>query len=288
MAYDSIPQQNNNIQIKKLHFFIFCNAILDSCMKKYAKDCRTNHVPYDFITFYFTECGNSLITDNYLNTFFLCFNNNIVSLDNIIEVYSKSKLPELKSKVVSRDSFFSGLKAGKYIVLDKNSTKRDLQYTIDSEELRSAIEQLNSILSELNSSSTLVKTKYSMFLKQQRDPSIAEQEVEKKAEEQQLHKHKVLNSNKRAIAPPAQGKVERIAKLIIPKLRVVGMYPKSSSLSRVDSRYFAYHFTTPANEVRLVNIYHLKRIRMSAGFLAKRNQIMESGNKKKSKFDDLF
>ena len=288
MAYNSIPQHNNNISIKKLHFFIFCNTILDHCMKKYAKDCKTNHIPYDFITFYFLECQNSLISDDYLNTFFLCFNNNVVPLDNIIEVYSKSKLPVLKSKVITRDSLLRGLKAGKYLILDKISTKRGLQYNLDDEKIKSAVEQLISILTEINSSNNLIKTKYAMFLKQKQNPELAAQEVNKKVEEQNLHKHKALNTNKHAIVPPAQGKTEKITRLIIPRLRVLGMYPKSSTLSRVDSRYFAYHFTTPANEVRLVNIYHLKKIGLSTGFLEKRNQILESGNKKKSRFDDLF
>ena len=65
------------------------------------------------------------------------------------------------------------------------------------------------------------------------------------------------------------------------------MYPKSISLSRVDSRYFAYTFTTPANQVRLINIYHIQKVAFSKGFFDKRENANKSESKK-SRFEGLF
>ena len=286
ISQQSVALDNKkNATIKKLHFFIMCNNILDNCVKKYIKETHNYYIPYDFITFYFDECQKRMITDEYLSTFFLCFNNKIVDIDNIITVYSKSKLPNLSSKELTKDSLLKGLKAGKYLISDKHSSRKDLQYTIDSQELDGAITQLNIIINDVNQTKNLVKSKYTIYRKQYNKNNISK--INEKAEDQKLHRHKPLNSDKKAIAPPSQGKVERVAKLIIPKIRVIGMYPKSQSLSRVDSRYFAYTFTTPANQVRLVNIYHLKKVGLKKGFVDKRDQVMKSGTKK-SKFDDLF
>ncbi len=278
-------ENKKSASIKKLHFFILCNNILDSCVKMYIKETHNVYIPYDFITFYFNECQKQVITDEYLYAFFLCFNNKIVNIDNIVEVYSKSKLPNLKNKIIQKDSILKGLKAGKYLIADKHSTKKDLQYTIDSNELLGATTQLKVILNDIDKTKNLVKSKYAIYKKQTNTKNIGK--IDEKAEDQQLLKHKPLNSNKKAITPPSQGKVERVSKLIIPKIRVIGMYPKSQSLSRVDSRYFAYTFTTPANQVRLANIYHLKKVGLKKGFVDKRDQVMKSGTKK-SKFDDLF
>ena len=278
-------KNKSTASIKKLHFFILCNNILDSCVKKYIKDTHSFYIPYDFITFYFDECQKQIISDEYLATFFLCFNNKIVDFNNIVEVYSKSKLPNLKSKSIQKDSILRGLKAGTYLIADKHSSKRELQYTIDSDELAGALNQLKTILKDIDSSKNLIKSKYAIYKKQSNTKNISK--IDEKAEDQQLLRHKPVNTNKQAITPPSQGRVERVSKLVIPRIRVIGMYPKSQALSRVDSRYFAYTFTTPANQVRLANIYHLKKVGLKKGFVDKRDQVMKSGTKK-SKFDDLF
>ena len=280
-----VLEEKKSVAVKKLHFFIICNYTLESCIKKYIKETHNYYIPYDFITFYFNECQKTFISDSYLNAFFLCFNNKIVEFDKIIEVYSKSKYPALKSKVIAQDSMLRGLKAGTYLIIDKNAIKKSLNYTVDSPELQNALIQLNSIIDDINSTKHLVKAKYEIFRKQKKVPDA--NRIESLSKEQSTLKHKPLNIDKRAVTPPSQGRTEKVSRLIIPKLRIIGMYPKSITLSRVDSRYFAYAFTTPANEVRLINIYHLKRVAMKKGFIEKRESIMNSG-KKKSRFDDLF
>ena len=282
---ENVLGNKKNVAIKKLHFFILSNIVLDNCLKKYIKDGKSYYIPYDFITFYFDECQKQYINDDYLNTFFLCFNNKIVDIDSIINIFCKSKLPNLKTKHVTKNSILSGLQAGDYLVADKYSTKRELTYNLETPELENAVKSLKLTISEVNKTKNIIKTKYLIYIKQKSDKGI--NVINTKTEDQEIHKHKPLNTNKKAITPPSQGKTERVTKLIIPRLRVLGMYPKSISLSRVDSRYFAYTFTTPANEVRLINIYHLKKVGLNKGFCEKRDQIMKSKTKK-SKFDDLF
>lgn len=282
---ENVLGNKKNVAIKKLHFFILSNIVLDNCLKKYIKDGKSYYIPYDFITFYFDECQKQYINDDYLNTFFLCFNNKIVDVDSIINIFCKSKLPNLKTKHVTKNSILSGLQAGDYLVADKYSTKRELTYNLETPELENAVKSLKLTISEVNKTKNIIKTKYLIYIKQKSDKGI--NVINEKTEDQEIHKHKPLNTNKKAITPPSQGKTERVTKLIIPRLRVLGMYPKSISLSRVDSRYFAYTFTTPANEVRLINIYHLKKVGLNKGFCEKRDQIMKSKTKK-SKFDDLF
>lgn len=285
MSNNNTTSAPNVSAIKKLHFFILCNNIIDACVKKYYKETKNLYIPYDFITFYFDECQKQPYANKYLNAFFLCFNNNVVTFENIIEVYSKSKLPNFKLKIVQKDSLLSGLKAGKYIIADKHSIKKTFNYTIDSEDLKAALFELEQIIETLSFTKNITKTKYQIYIRQKNKDKL--ELINQKAEDQLLHKHQPLKTNKYAIAPPAQHKAQKVAKLIIPKLRVNGMYPKSITLSRVDSRYFAYTFMTPANQVRLVNIYHIKNVGFLKSFYDKRSGAQKT-EQKKSRFDGLF
>ncbi len=285
MKNTNVASESEVTAVKKLHFFIMCNNIIDACAKKYYKETKSLYIPYDFITFYFDECQKQPYADEYLKAFFLCFNNNVMPIDSIIEVFNKSKLPNFKTKDQQKDSFFSGLKTGKYIVADKHSIKRQFDYTIDDDNLKFALFELKQMLETLTLVPNLVRIKYQMFARQQNKDNI--NKIGQKAETQKVYMHKPLNTNKNVIAPPAQQKAKKVTRLIIPRLKVQGMYPKSISLSRVDSRYFAYTFMTPANQVRLINIYHLKRVAFLKSFYDKRDNAQKSGQKK-SRFDGLF
>ncbi len=252
----------------KLDFFILSNLVFDNATKMYVKYFDTTLVPYDFITIFIDECtAHNKGNNNYLSKFLLCFNNNSIPFDTICSIFCQSKKPNYTIKRVSKDKFFSGLKKGNYIQTNRASLRESLVYEYESDELKSAYDDLMKIISELN-------------LK------------EKKASLPFKYKYLKENAGKKrtpakSLKTPKQTPPLKIEKLILPKIPTNTTYPKSTNLSRVDSRYFAYRFSDPASEYLLIQKYHLKNIILSDGFLSKRDAVLNSG-KSKSKFDDFF
>lgn len=252
----------------KLDFFILSNLVFDNATKMYVKQFDTTLVPYDFITIFIDECSaQNKGNDNYLSKFLLCFNNNSIPFDTICSIFCQSKKPNYTIKKVPRNKLLSGIKKGDYIQTNRASLKESLVYEYESEELKSAYDDLMKIISELNSR-------------------------EKKSSLPQKYKYIKENSKakkpiKKAVKTPKQAPPLKIEKLILPKIPTNTAYPKSTNLSRVDSRYFAYRFSDPASEYLLIQKYHLKNIVLSDGFLSKRDAVLNSG-KSKSKFDDFF
>lgn len=255
----------------KLDFFILSNLIFDNATKLYTKHCDTTLVPYDFITIFVDECAlYNRNNDNYLKKFLLCFNNNSIPFDTIVSVFNQSKKPNYSIKKVSKDKFLSGLKAGTYIQTNRSGLKDSFDYDFETEEMKSAYNDLTEIFNELNSRkrSSSLPYKYN-YIKQASNT-----------------KKKTINT--KPVKTPKQSLPQKIEKLVLPKISSSTTFPKSQKLSRVDSRYFAYNFTNPASQYLLIHKYHLKKVQLSDGFLAKREQVLNSATAKKSTFDDFF
>ncbi len=259
----------NTASFSKIDFFILSNLILDQATKTYVKHFESLYVPYDFITIFVDECVNlNKGNKNYLSEFLLCFNNNNIPFDIVADVFNKSKKPNYSSENIKRNKFFSGLKAGNYILTNRAGLKESLVYDYPTTQLQSAHDDLMKIFEtiENNTKTKSIAYKYTY---------IKESQNGKK------------QNKPKAIKVPKQLPVKRVEKLVLPKVQTTAIYPKSQDLSRVDSRYFAYRFTNPADEVILMQKYHINSVVVSDGFISKRNAVMASGAKK-DKFDDFF
>lgn len=259
----------NTASFSKIDFFILSNLILDQATKTYVRHFESLYVPYDFITIFVDECVNlNKGNKNYLSEFLLCFNNNNIPFDTIVGIFNQSKKPNYYIKDISRNKLLSGLKAGKYILANRAGLRETLTYEFDGDDMKNAYESLQTILNEINqkhkNESITYKYKYSTTKKNENN---------KKAS--------------KTIKAPRQTPPKRVEKLVIPQIPIDNTFPKSQNLSRVDSRYFAYSFCHPADEVTLILKYHINLVKLSAGFLSKRQAVMDTSSKKSS-FDDFF
>ena len=254
---------------KKLDFFILTNTILDSATKKYVKDFDSLYIPFAYLTMYFEECTlQNKEKDSYLYKFLLCFNNNNIPFDTIVGIFNQSKKPNYYIKDITRNKLLSGLKAGKYVLANRAGLRETLTYEFDGDDMKNAYESLQTILNEINqkhkNESITYKYKYSTTKKNENNKKTS-----------------------KTIKAPRQIPPKRVEKLVIPQIPIDNTFPKSQNLSRVDSRYFAYSFCHPADEVTLILKYHINLVKLSAGFLSKRQAVMDTSSKKSS-FDDFF
>lgn len=261
--------QGATSSFNKLDFFILSNLILDKATKTYVKNFDSLYVPYDFITIFIDECVNlNKGNKNYLAEFLLCFYNNKIPFDVVADVFNKSKKPNYIIENNKRYRFFSGLKAGKYILTNRAGLRESLIYDYPTEDLKSAHDDLVNIFKTIdnNTKNNSIAYKYKYIINSQND--------------------KKKNRSKMAKLPK-QLPVKRVEKFVLPKILASATYPQSQDLSRVDSRYFAYRFTNPADEVITLQKYHIKSVIISEGFIAKRNAVMNAGANK-SNLDDFF
>lgn len=261
-------QTPSNFRFKKLDFYILSNIIIDSACKSYSKSFRSNDINLSFIEYYF----NHIKTENsfkseILNNFYLCFNSNVTNFDENIRLYVQAKRPKVRLLVVKRNQFLSGLKAGCYIVHNKASLASSFNYSSETEGFGEAVSELSTILATYEEGSQLKALKEQYIIKT--TPSAISKERKKATK-----------------TPPQKTAEKKVSKLIIPRLELSLIYPRSTAISRVDTRYFAYKLTNPADEVKLISRYHLKSVNIGEGFIIKRNEAVKPN--KKSRFDDFF
>lgn len=270
-------------QIKRLDYFLLSNLFCDHAVKKYIKIYGSYIIPYSFITFFFTKCQNfSVLINDYLDAFFYTFNNNSISFDTTMQIYSKSKKPYAKLKDISKNSILLGLKKGKYIEVNRKFVNQTLTYSSDdNKKLADSIGCLELINDTLNKkcNNRTIKKEYENYIN-----------LYKKSGKTPTYNNSgkvITGTGKQVKAPPKPLITKKVSKLVLPKIELPSIYPISSTKSRVDSRYFVYRFINSARQVELLHRYRINRVKFTKGFVNKRNEAFKVSGPK-NRFADFF
>lgn len=286
--YSNEELKKSNL-FNKLDFFMISNHLLFFACNKYKKDFRENIVPKSYVTYYISEFNKKQNQmHEYLKKFFLCLQNNVVELDTIIDVFTKSKKPNAKIKTLTKKAFFSGLEAGTYIELPSSFLNKMYSYTINSSDLDGAITSAKYI------NENILKEPSKRFIENYKNFKTTTFTSSASDIEQIFvgsSDGTIISGTSKQRAPIRLPSLKRsVEKLVVPKFTLPSSYPRSTTESRVDSRYFVRKFTNPSTQITIISRYGIKKVFLHNNFLEKRKEIVNhsSAASKKSKFSDFF
>lgn len=261
-----------------VEFFMLANNITFFGICQYLNSLNSKIIPFSFIEFYFAEVkSHQKLQSLGLSKFF----NLYTAHDNerICKIFAKAFPTFAKVKEIKHKSFLLGLDAGNYLEVNAKIKSNNLSYVgSDNRDLINvALNDIAIIAARISSRDELrsIKSRYQDYLvNRQRIIDSA------KEKQKQLAQKQVATVN----LPKAPAKT-KVQQLVIPILKLPLKYPKSSTISRVDSQNIAKKFFSSARLLNILEHYHINGVAFSQGFVDKRLSLYES---KENKFSDFF
>lgn len=282
---DKIYNNSNNIYssgstITNVDYYMISNLIIFKSLQKYNYDYKETIVPFSYIGFYIKETFSyTNFQTPYLKLFFNAFNNKKDNLLDSIEIFSKTFTKFIELKSIKKASFFTGLKPGEYIEVNKKFLTKEITNTaVNNNDLNEALNKIIEISKEIHSTSKEKKLKllYIDYLSMTSDTNKQNGTV------QPLKTNLNKTAKRTVIAPPKQLKEDKVTNIKLRKLNIGRKYPTSLTHSRIDSNYFAFKFTDGDRCYKLIEKYRFTSVKYSNGFEVKRKALFEE---KKADFD---
>lgn len=258
-------------------------AIFQQAIKKYTEVYKTKEVPLSFLEFYFKEIENyNYMFRKQTKAFFDSYDKIGPNFNIIAEIYNKSYFAQ-SSKVVYRNN------AG-YLLLKSLETVDYFDEMLDNSEkdITSSIQNIKKITDHINNSDEIIP-----FEKVYENYMIAE--AVRKSEFKKFEgkskviinvydndaKPQIISATKRAERLTSErvnvaSKHGKVTKLIIPRLKLPTTYPKSSTMSRFNSKYTAKNFISASREILILNDLKINGVAYNTNFVEKRKAANES------------
>lgn len=261
-----------------VEFFMLANNITFFGICQHLNSLNSKIIPFSFIEFYFSEVkSHQKLQSLGLSKFF----NLYTAQDNerICRIFAKAFPTFAKVREIKRKSFLLGLDAGNYLEVNAKIKSNNLSYvSSDNRDLINvALNDIAIIAARISSRDELrsIKSRYQDYL-------VNRQRIIDSAKEKQKQLAQKQVATVSLPKAPAKTKVQQ---LVIPILKLPLKYPKSSTISRVDSQNIAKKFFSSARLLHILEHYHINGVAFSHGFVDKRLSLYES---KENKFSDFF
>lgn len=274
---ETFLSSSKNIMIVATVFQQAINKFLDIYDKK-------KMIPLSFIEFYFSEIRNyDYMFRKQVKEFYELFDRVEPNFYILAEVYLKSFYSQCE-KIKTKNG-------QKFLVLNKDGIHDyiDDMITSSSKDIVSAITNLKKITEHINHSDEIIP-----FHKNYENYMIAR--IIKKSEFTEKYQGKskvVLNiidntarpnvvsatkhaerlTSERINVSSKKGKVTRI---VIPKLKLPTVYPKTVTFNRFNSSYKARNFISASREILILNDLKINGVAYSSNFVEKRKALNEA------------
>ena len=258
-------------------------AIFQQAIKKYTEVYKSKEIPLSFLEFYFKEIENyNYMFRKQTKAFFDSYKDIGPNFNIIAEVYNKSYFAQ-SLKVFYKNN------AG-YLLLKGLNTVDFFSEMIDNsdKDITSSIQNIKKITEHINNSDEIIPfekvyenymiseaIRKAEFKKYEGKSKVVINVFNNEAKPQIISatKHAERLTSERINVSKKQGKV---TKLVIPRLKLPTAYPKSSSMSRFNSKYSAKNFISASREILILNDLKINGVAYNTNFVEKRKAAAES------------
>lgn len=273
-AMEAVKNQATSTELEYAEQLAIANIIIDGACHMHSKSHASNLLTESYLQFYFNEIQTyTPLFDSYLTYFFQKYKPSNVNI--YMEVYAHApRTLGITYKKRKHDSKLT------YI---KPYTLPLLNYNFGTDEKNKTITRIQNIIKHFNADKEIISFEERYETYQRNQLFLAKRTLaEKRATERYLEAQDIPVTNSttpqektrpvptRSILhkAPKQKRENRVARLIIPEIVVMGDYPTDQT-SRVDLHYHPKAYKSPENTLRFVNRWGFQTAKITTNFFRK-------------------
>ena len=258
-------------------------TIFQRAISKYTSIYRKKEVPLSFVEFYISEIRNyDYMFRKETKVFFDSFDKSIPKFEVMAEIYRKSYFSQVKKiKTVNNEKFLivPSLELNDYTSNIINTSNKDIADTVSN---------IVKITEHINNSDEIVDYNkcYESFI-------IAKLIRAAEFDEYNGKSKVILNifdNTESESTISATRKAERltgerlnlskqkgkVTKLVIPKLKLPTVYPKTTTFNRFNSEYHVRNFVSASRQILILNDLRINGVSYNESFVEKRKAMNEA------------
>ena len=258
-------------------------TIFQRAISKYVSIYHKKEIPLSFVEFYINEIRNyDYMFRKETKVFFDAFDKKIPKFDVMAEIYRKSYFSQIKKiKVVNGEKYLivPSLILNDYTSEIINSSSKEVADTVSNivkitEHINNSDEivDYNKCYEAFIISKVIKATEFKEYIGKSKVVLNIFDNTESESTISAARKAERLTGERLSLSKQ-KGKV---TKLIIPKLKLPTVYPKTVTFNRFNSEYHVRNFVSASRQILILNDLKINGVSYSESFVEKRKAMNEA------------